>query len=128
MRDGGSARIFGPGGRTHSEGRPRRPSDRREGRAGARALEGLTPMFSTMGSWVVMPVAQQAGGLGSLAWMVPIAIFGLAVFLGLVAVSGVRYIPNSKVGVVEKLWSGRGSIPEGRIVALQGEAGIHADV
>src|SRR4051794_9527805 len=85
-------------------------------------------MFSPFESWVVMPVAQQVGGLGSLAWLVPMAIFVLVAFFTLVAVSGVRYIPNSKVGVVEKLWSGRGSIPEGRIIALQGEAGIQADV
>ena len=85
-------------------------------------------MFSPFESWFVVPVAQQVGGLGSLAWMVPVAIFGVVAFLGLVVVSGVRYIPNNKVGVVEKLWSGRGSIPEGRIVALRGEAGLQADV
>ncbi len=39
-----------------------------------------------------------------------------------------RYIPNQKVGVVEKLWSGRGSVPEGRIIALDGEAGFQADL
>ena len=41
---------------------------------------------------------------------------------------GVRYIPNSKVGVVEKLWSNLGSVSEGRIVALRGEAGLQADI
>ena len=39
-----------------------------------------------------------------------------------------RYIPNQKAGVVEKLWSGRGSVPEGRIIALNGEAGYQADL
>ncbi len=37
-----------------------------------------------------------------------------------------RYIPHNRVGVVEKLWSGRGSLAEGRIVALNGEAGYQA--
>lgn len=39
---------------------------------------------------------------------------------------GVRYIPHSKVGVVEKLWSPQGSLGEGRIVAAAGEAGFQA--
>jgi uncharacterized membrane protein YqiK len=39
-----------------------------------------------------------------------------------------RYIPNQKVGVVEKLWSGSGSVPEGRIIALSEEAGYQADL
>ncbi len=39
-----------------------------------------------------------------------------------------RYIPNQRVGVVEKLWSGLGSVPEGRIIALGGEAGYQADL
>jgi uncharacterized membrane protein YqiK len=40
----------------------------------------------------------------------------------------VRYIPNQQVGVVEKLWSARGSVSEGRIIALDGEAGFQAEV
>jgi uncharacterized membrane protein YqiK len=39
-----------------------------------------------------------------------------------------RYIPNQQVGVVEKLWSSNGSVPEGRIIALDGEAGYQADL
>jgi uncharacterized membrane protein YqiK len=39
-----------------------------------------------------------------------------------------RYIPNNEVGVVEKLWSARGSVPEGQIIALRDEAGFHADL
>jgi uncharacterized membrane protein YqiK len=41
---------------------------------------------------------------------------------------GVRYIPHNKVGIVEKFWSHKGSLTEGRIVALQGEAGYQADL
>jgi uncharacterized membrane protein YqiK len=41
---------------------------------------------------------------------------------------GMRYIPNSCVGIVEKLWSPKGSVPEGSILALAGEAGYQADV
>jgi uncharacterized membrane protein YqiK len=41
---------------------------------------------------------------------------------------GVRYIPHHKVGVVEKLWSLRGSLSGGKILALDGEAGFQADI
>lgn len=41
---------------------------------------------------------------------------------------GLRYIPNSRVGIVEKLWSGKGSVEEGRIIALNDEAGYHVDL
>jgi uncharacterized membrane protein YqiK len=39
-----------------------------------------------------------------------------------------RYIPNDEVGVVEKLWSAKGSVREGHILALFGEAGYQADL
>ena len=42
--------------------------------------------------------------------------------------AGVRYIPHNKVGIVEKFWSRKGSLTEGRIVALQGEAGFQAEL
>ncbi len=39
---------------------------------------------------------------------------------------GVIYIPHTRLGLIEKLWSSRGSLAEGRIIALSGEAGIQA--
>src|SRR4051794_36279053 len=44
----------------------------------------------------------------------------------IVAWLAVRYIPNDCVGIVEKRWSKKGSVPEGRIIALDGEAGYQA--
>ena len=41
---------------------------------------------------------------------------------------GVRYIPHRRVGIIEKLWSASGSLTEGRIIALNGEAGYQAKV
>ncbi len=38
--------------------------------------------------------------------------------------SGFRYIPHNRIGVVEKLWSRRGSLQEGAILALHDEAGF----
>ena len=40
----------------------------------------------------------------------------------------VRYIPNDRIGIVEKLWSPRGSLTEGAVIALNGEAGYQADI
>jgi hypothetical protein len=48
--------------------------------------------------------------------------------LSLIAWLTTRYIPNQQVGVVEKLWSSGGSVPEGSIIALAGEAGFQADL
>ncbi len=59
------------------------------------------------------------------------ALVYLGVFLAVVAVAAwltLRYIPNQQVGVVEKLWSSNGSVPEGRIIALNEEAGYQADL
>jgi uncharacterized membrane protein YqiK len=55
----------------------------------------------------------------------------LALVLGVILffeLMGLRYIPNDRVGLVEKLWSPKGSVPEGRILALSGEAGYQVDV
>src|SRR5215469_3878139 len=41
--------------------------------------------------------------------------------------SSVVYVPNNRVGVLERLWSGKGSIEHG-IVALNGEAGYVPDL
>ncbi|MEO8874028.1 MAG: flotillin family protein, partial [Polyangiaceae bacterium] len=46
-------------------------------------------------------------------------LFALVAFVFL----GVRYIPNNRVGVVEKRWSAAGSVKNG-IIALAGEAGF----
>src|SRR6186997_2550528 len=52
----------------------------------------------------------------------------VAIKLAFLAWLTLRFIPNDCVGVVEKLWSGKGSVPEGQILALHGEAGFQADL
>jgi len=53
-----------------------------------------------------------------------LAVVGLPVGLLLLAwLSGLRYIPHHRVGIVEKLWSLSGSLGEGRIVSTDGRAG-----
>lgn len=63
----------------------------------------------------------------------PYAHFGIYFLVGLfllalVAWLTTRAIPNDMVGVVEKLWSARGSVPEGCIISLNGQAGYQADL
>lgn len=64
--------------------------------------------------------------LFSLSWGVLVGlpfIVGLAGFL----LMWIRYIPNNRVGIVEKLISGRGSV-SGGLIALHEEAGFQPDV
>lgn len=51
----------------------------------------------------------------------------LALVLVLVALSGIRYIPNDRVGIVEKRWSFGGSLKSG-FIALGGEAGFQPEI
>ncbi|HEY3320387.1 MAG TPA: SPFH domain-containing protein [Planctomycetota bacterium] len=41
---------------------------------------------------------------------------------------GIRYIPHDRVGIVEKLWSRKGSLRGGHIIAVDGRAGFQADL
>jgi uncharacterized membrane protein YqiK len=63
----------------------------------------------------------------SVAWVLgAAAVVGVLLLIPLLL--GMRVIPNNKIGIVEKLWSGSGSLPEGRQIALDGEAGFQAEV
>ena len=66
---------------------------------------------------------------GSDWWLLPsIGLAALVLLVVLIDVSRVvRYIPNARLGVVEKLWSSSGSVKAG-LLALGGEAGFQPDV
>src|SRR5438477_3875980 len=49
-------------------------------------------------------------------------------FLLILILAGVRFIPNDRVGIVEKLWSLKGSVGEGKIMADSGKAGYEASL
>jgi uncharacterized membrane protein YqiK len=58
--------------------------------------------------------------------LVPVIVIG--VILLLIFMSGfIRYIPNNRVGIIEKLVSGRGSVKTG-FIALNNEAGFQPNV
>jgi uncharacterized membrane protein YqiK len=80
----------------------------------------------------MFPVVFADGGtspaLGTSTVTILAAVAAFLVVALFVAWLGVRRIPNQMVGVVEKLWSPKGSVPGGQIVALNGEAGYQADL
>ena len=55
-------------------------------------------------------------------------LISLIVFVLLTVWLCFRYISNNSVGVVEKLWSSSGSVPEGGIIALKNEAGFQSEL
>ncbi len=59
--------------------------------------------------------------LNQLGWGNLSLIFGGIVLLWL-AYSSIVYVPNNRVGILERLWASKGSVRQG-IVATQGEAG-----
>jgi uncharacterized membrane protein YqiK len=62
--------------------------------------------------------------------LVPVGLWVAAIVVVLVILrlaNVIRYIPNNQVGIVEKLWSQKGSIESG-FIALNGEAGFGPDV
>jgi uncharacterized membrane protein YqiK len=62
--------------------------------------------------------------------MVSAALVIVVVFVGvlfLIVLSGIRFIPNNRIGLVEKRFSGRGSVKSG-LIAMQGEAGYQPNV
>src|SRR5262249_54417278 len=52
----------------------------------------------------------------------------LVLLLVLIRIANVfRYIPNSQVGIVEKMWAAKGSIEAG-FIAMHGEAGFEPEI
>ena len=62
------------------------------------------------------------------ASLLNILVMGIPSAILLLVWLGVRYIPHNRVGVIEKFWSNRGSLGEGQIIALNGEAGYQANL
>ena len=57
----------------------------------------------------------------TILWMAGVA---LLIFLGFILISGIRFIPNNRIGIVEKRF-GDGRL-RGGFIALKGEAGLPA--
>src|SRR5437764_881820 len=56
------------------------------------------------------------------------AIILVLLIIAVLMVFGVRFIPNDRVGIVEKLWSMKGSVDEGHIIAHGGRAGYESQL
>ena len=88
----------------------------------------FAPVLGQMASWMsatstvgpITAIAALGDFSGGFFWLV-------VLILGVVAaceLAGLRYIANNRVGIVEKLWSVKGSVTEGRIIALSRRGGI----
>jgi uncharacterized membrane protein YqiK len=88
-------------------------------------FENVASLLPCTGSTLVNPVFAALSDVPSgIVWL-------LGLLVGLVVVcelAGLRYIANNRVGIVERLWSLKGSVPEGRIIAINGEAGFQAEL
>src|SRR5438105_8448760 len=61
------------------------------------------------------------------SWYAIAGTIGLIILLFcLPRLLGIVYIPHTRVGVIEKIWSGKGCLKEGQIIARNGEAGFQA--
>ncbi len=64
-------------------------------------------------------------------FMLELALYGLLTLLGIVVflilLSGIRFISNNRIGIVEKRFALKGSVKSG-FIALQGEAGYQPEV
>jgi uncharacterized membrane protein YqiK len=86
-------------------------------------------MFTILTVQHAAMLAQVDEGQAALHWLLSWwPWLGAALAVLFVLWIGLRYIPNNSVGVVEKLWSGKGSVPGGQIIALGGEAGFQAEL
>lgn len=60
-------------------------------------------------------------------WLIWVGVVSImALVLCLPRLLGIVYIPYTHVGIIEKIWSSKGSLREGQIIARNGEAGLQA--
>src|SRR5512134_4165681 len=59
--------------------------------------------------------------------LLPAIAVGLVILALLILLSGIRIIPNTRIGIVEKRFSPKGSVKSG-FIALNGEAGFQPNV
>jgi uncharacterized membrane protein YqiK len=71
----------------------------------------------------MLPVLQSLLS-SNLLWIVGGVFFAILMIL----FACVRVIPNNRVGIIEKLWSLKGSLTEGKIIAMNGEAGFQSNI
>src|SRR3982750_1344333 len=60
----------------------------------------------------------------SVLWVGGLAV--VVLLLCLPRLLGIVYIPHTQGGIIEKIWSSKGSLREGQIIARNGEAGFQA--
>lgn len=68
------------------------------------------------------PLVSTATWLGSAAGVLALGVLFVRYVVGL------RYVPNRRIGLVERWWAPQGSVPEGHILALDRQAGFQAEI
>src|ERR1700680_4104522 len=70
-------------------------------------------------------------GLGGILWIVvPLIVFLAIMYFGGYRLLGIAMIPDDGIGIVTKkfvLFGSHKTLPDGKIIALAGEAGFQAD-
>ena len=76
------------------------------------------------------PIASAISDMFSFVGVDPLLLWIVAILVVLLFIAwlSVRFVSNDYVAIVEKLWSPGGSVAEGRIMALGGEAGYQAEL
>src|SRR6476619_4606750 len=77
---------------------------------------------------MLSPILAMTWSLSDPTTLIVLAVAAVVSVLALIELAGLRVIPNDQVGIVENLWSPKGSVTEGRIIALSGEAGYQVDL
>lgn len=63
-----------------------------------------------------------------MSWLgIPLWLWGIVALVLLFLLAGIRFIPNNRIGLVEKRFAGKGSVKSG-LIALNGEAGYQPRV
>lgn len=65
--------------------------------------------------------------MGWLSIVIAVLVIGSVGTLAIFITGIIRYIPNDRIGVIEKLWSSSGSVKSG-LLALHGEAGFQPEL
>ena len=92
---------------------------------GSPLFENVAAIVTWSSSSGIAPVVAALSDLPyGVFWLIGLVV----VVVALCELTGLRYIANNRVGILEKLWSTKGSVPEGGIIALNGEAGFQSEL
>ncbi len=87
----------------------------------------MTPILILVGFAIAVALLSTIPKLGSNGAKAGVAVLALLVLFVFVTLSSVRFVPDGKVGIVVKN-VGAKSLPQGKVIAVDGEKGAQAEV